>query len=64
MSAYSRGVCLTSKQDITNGSNRCCPGQKDKCCRDGFEACAGWDAASGLGSPVFPIFSKLLVDLP
>mmetsp|Transcript_19141 Transcript_19141/g.44596 ORF Transcript_19141/g.44596 Transcript_19141/m.44596 type:complete len:578 (+) Transcript_19141:14-1747(+) len=38
--------------DITSGNNFCTETTCD--CTDGYTAVKGWDAASGLGTPVFP----------
>lgn len=43
--------------DITNGSN---PG----CGTDGFQAAAGWDPVTGLGTPNYPKMLELFLSLP
>lgn len=47
--------------DITVGSNKCTG--LITCCNEGFEATAGWDPASGLGSVNFPKLRDLIVAL-
>jgi hypothetical protein len=43
--------CPECFQDVTQGSNRCT--ESGCTCKEGFGATAGWDAASGLGTPNF-----------
>lgn len=43
--------------DITNGSN---PG----CGTNGFDAVAGWDPVTGLGTPNYPKMLDLFLSLP
>ncbi|CAG7929585.1 unnamed protein product [Penicillium olsonii] len=43
--------------DITNGTNVGCGS-------DGFRAIAGWDPATGLGTPNYPKLKKLFLSLP
>eukprot|EP01094_Clydonella_sp_ATCC50884_P006525 TRINITY_DN15749_c1_g1_i1.p1 TRINITY_DN15749_c1_g1~~TRINITY_DN15749_c1_g1_i1.p1 ORF type:complete len:601 (+),score=186.32 TRINITY_DN15749_c1_g1_i1:28-1830(+) len=40
----------TNFKDITAGNNKC---TEAKCCQYGFSASTGWDAATGLGAPVY-----------
>ena len=47
--------------DITIGRNKCTG--LITCCEEGFEATAGWDPASGLGSVNFPKLRDLIVAL-
>jgi tripeptidyl-peptidase-1 len=51
--------------DITEGENFCVashhPGTG--CCKQGFYAIPGWDAVTGLGTPVFPKLKKYLLSL-
>jgi tripeptidyl-peptidase-1 len=37
--------------DVTEGNNKC---TEQSCCQTGFSATSGWDAVSGLGTPVYP----------
>jgi tripeptidyl-peptidase-1 len=37
--------------DITIGNNKC---TEESCCATGFSATTGWDAVSGMGTPVLP----------
>ena len=52
--------------DITKGSNNCCAnpgrGQQQTCCSYGFEAQAGWDPVSGLGTINFKEMAERLMD--
>lgn len=43
--------------DVTNGNN---PG----CGTDGFEAVAGWDPLTGLGTPNYPAMEEMFLSLP
>jgi len=45
--------------DIVNGTNRCLAAG-DGCCAEAFEACPGFDAVSGLGSPDFSVLGRFL----
>jgi len=51
--------------DVTSGVNNCCAGDASSatCCQYGFEATAGWDPTTGLGSPKFAAWSKYLLSL-
>lgn len=43
-------------RDVLVGNNRCgAYGWYPECCSDGFGAAPGWDAASGFGSPYYPV---------
>lgn len=44
--------------DITQGNSACNSG--GSCCNTGFPAATGWDAVSGLGTPLFPGLIKYL----
>lgn len=48
--------------DVVVGNNAC-SAYADKCCKNGFSATPGWDAASGLGTPNFPELSSALLGL-
>ena len=51
--------------DTTTGSNRCI-GQSSAatmCCAEGFSAAAGWDPATGLGTPNWPVLARHLIEL-
>jgi subtilase family serine protease len=54
-------ACPTCFTDITTGDNRCT--MYSQCCATGFHAVKGWDAASGLGSPVFPRLAAYVATL-
>lgn len=45
--------------DIITGSNRCMA-LGEGCCAEGFEACVGFDPASGLGSPNMRVLGPVL----
>lgn len=47
--------------DITVGRNKCTG--VVTCCNEGFEATAGWDPASGLGSVNYPKLKEFMVAL-
>lgn len=47
--------------DVVHGNNRCTVNDA-KCCAEGFHAVAGWDAASGLGSPKFMQIAQLIMN--
>eukprot|EP00026_Physarum_polycephalum_P004295 Phypoly_transcript_04313.p1 GENE.Phypoly_transcript_04313~~Phypoly_transcript_04313.p1 ORF type:complete len:710 (+),score=100.16 Phypoly_transcript_04313:49-2178(+) len=47
--------------DVVVGNNRCGTNE-DECCPYGFQAVPGFDAVSGLGSPNFEIFSKVILN--
>ena len=50
---------MSSFNDITVGNNRCGgQGFAPLCCSSGYGAGVGWDAASGLGSPNYPVLLK------
>jgi tripeptidyl-peptidase-1 len=51
--------------DITEGENFCVATHKPGtgCCKQGFYATPGWDALTGLGTPVFPKLKKYLESL-
>lgn len=46
--------------DITTGSNRCLEPMAGGCCSEGYDACPGFDPASGLGSINFKVFGPLV----
>jgi len=52
--------------DITVGKNNCAAGTNgdETCCQYGFSASSGWDPLTGVGTPVFPVFSAALEALP
>lgn len=56
---------LTSEcfSDITARDNRCGTNSQS-CCATGFEATSGWDAATGLGSPVFQCWLSAALSMP
>jgi len=46
--------------DLTSGNNKC----TEECCATyGFEAVVGWDATTGLGTPVFPLLESYFASL-
>ncbi|RHY33884.1 hypothetical protein DYB32_003273 [Aphanomyces invadans] len=49
--------------DITIGTNAAGMGSGKPVCDFAFHAESGWDAASGLGSPNFPVLSQLLLNV-
>eukprot|EP01041_Mallomonas_annulata_P002050 gene2050-4001_t len=53
----------TSFTDIITGDNACSTFNKP-CCSSKFSAASGWDAASGLGSPVFSKLAVLATQYP
>lgn len=40
-------------RDVVSGNNRCSRSSHPACCEEGFAAAPGWDAATGLGAPLF-----------
>jgi len=46
--------------DVTVGNNKCVPGQ---CTDYGFEASKGWDAVTGLGTPIFSNLAEYVRNL-
>jgi len=52
--------------DVISGTNNCCAGGQAApvCCKYGFTAAKGWDAATGWGSLDFPLFAQALQSLP
>lgn len=52
-------------QDITTGDNACGVGRSlstVECCEYSFAASAGWDAATGLGSPNYKVIANLVLN--
>jgi tripeptidyl-peptidase-1 len=51
--------------DITSGENNCCAGNPGQitCCQYGFNATAGWDPLTGLGSVKYPQLVQALARL-
>ncbi|PRP87952.1 tripeptidyl-peptidase 1-like [Planoprotostelium fungivorum] len=51
--------------DITTGDNRCLtsPPEKPVCCPSGFQASAGWDPVTGVGTPNFDKLKEALVSM-
>jgi hypothetical protein len=49
--------------DIVNGTNRCLAAG-DGCCTEGYDACAGFDPVTGLGSPDFEVLGPFLAPAP
>jgi tripeptidyl-peptidase-1 len=46
--------------DITTGNNGC----TESCCIEGFYCSTGWDAVTGLGTPVYPTMWNYITQLP
>jgi len=49
----------TFANDVVEGDTRCVA-NNEFCCAEGFDAAAGWDPATGLGSVDYPRFEALL----
>jgi len=55
----------TGFYDVTVGDTTYCEGPElADCCNTSFVATTGWDAASGLGTPIFPVLLKSAIALP
>jgi tripeptidyl-peptidase-1 len=59
LQAGGKNSYTTAFNDVTEGENKC-SARAEHCCPSGFNACAGWDAVTGVGTPNFDGLRQLL----